>query len=193
MKKSINQQVATYVQNFQNSELRLFFPNENVQSKEGLLPLLIFPETILSTKEIFNKINLGRMEDNTWFLDPIHMYNIVKDIPTAPYVLPNINIGSATLVPSNYTHYDFNGPRPLTFHEVVTLAFQYPLLFSEKISGMQAYGSRFANSKSDVRNADTDDTLEIYRKGNPGNGLLKLAREHHRYWENTKIIPFTED
>jgi hypothetical protein len=156
------------------------------------IPLVVVPSNIITTEELFAEIDLGCMQKNTWFIDSKHMYDIVRDIPNTPYVLPNVNIESSVLVPNNYSYYDFNGPRPLTFHEVATLAFHFPDILSEKISGMQAYGSRFANSKGPARNADTDDTLEIYRKGNPGNGFLKLAREHHRYHEDTKIIPWVE-
>lgn len=157
------------------------------------IPLVVVPSNIIPTEEIFAKIDLGCMQKNTWFLDSKHMYDIVRDIPHTPYLLPNVSIGSSVLVPNNYTSYDFNGPRPLTFHEIVTLAFQVPsIIFNERIIGIQAYGSRFANSKGPARNPDRDDTLEIYRKGNHMNGFLKLAREYHRYHEDTKIIPWVE-
>ncbi len=193
MYKTISTQITTIVHVFQADILEQVFKNfvyDKPGSDPKAVPLLVVPETILSTKNIFDRIDLGQMKKNTWFLDAIHMYNIVKNVPIIPYVLPYVNIGSSKLIPNDYSLYDFNGPRPLTLHEVVTLAFHFPSIFNEKISGIQAYGSRFANSKSDVRNADTDDTLEIYRKGNPEQGLLKLAREHHRYHEDTKIIPY---
>lgn len=195
MYKTIPTQTVSILRLFKNDTIEGLLANlkyDTPQFKEGTVPLLVLPPSMISTKELFDHIDLGYMAKNTWFLDLIHMYDIIKDIPTVPYVLPNVNVRSSRLVPSNYSSYDFTDPRPLTFHETVTLGFQMPTIFTEKISGMQAYGSRFAASKSDTRNADTDDTLEIYRKGDPGEGLLKLAREHHRYTERNKIIPFVE-
>ena len=190
MKKDLYQQLEEFNANFPSIPPSVELTNEKMVLKENCISLLVFPENMIETKSIFERVDLGCMGKNTWFLDKVHMYDIVENIPRTPYVVHNINVTFNTLGTPWYTRYYFGEQRPLTFHEVVTLAFYFPDIFNEKISGIQAYGSRFANSKGKSRNADTDDTLEIYRKGDPGEGFLKLAREFHRYHEKTKIIPF---
>jgi hypothetical protein len=171
----------------------------------GNIDLLVVHVDIVSTRDLFNSINLGCRKHNSWFLNLINAYDLVKT-PGRSYILGNVNI-TACVIPKNLSVPDkitvgrktglvektfpCFGHRPLTLHEVLNLAFQYPGIFTEKIHGIQAYGSRFTKEE-DSLNLATDDTMEIYRKGNPGRGFLKLAREQYRYHEDTKIIPFVE-
>ncbi len=172
----------------------------------GCVDLLVVDASIVSTRDLFNMVNLGRRKHNSWFLDLNNAYDLVK-IPETSYHLSNVNITntitSKELIVKGddvaFGRKDFLlekifpcfGRRPLTLHEVLNLAFQYPGIFNEKIHGIQAYASRFTKEDNSLKPL-TDDTMEIYRKGNTGKGFLKLAREKYRYSEDTKIIPFIE-
>lgn len=173
---------------------------------EGCVDLLVVHVSIVSTRDLFNTINLGCRKHNSWFLDLAHAYDLIKT-PDTSYCLRNVNISTCTASKDFFINDGvsvsrrfglaekifpcFRTKRPLTLHEVLNLAFQYPGIFNDTIHGIQAYGSRFTK-EVDTLNPTTDDTMEIYRKGNPGKGFLKLAREKYRYSENTKIIPFVE-
>lgn len=174
------------------------------KNKSGNVDLLVVSVNEIFTRDLFSAINLGCRENNSWFLDLKNAYDLVK-VPETSYVLKNVNITS-TVVPKNFAApnngagrstglmektFPCFGNRPLTFHDVLNLAFQYPGIFNENIQGIQAYGSRFTKEEATLK-PSSDDTLEIYRKGNVGKGFLKLAREHYRYHEDTKIIPFIE-
>jgi hypothetical protein len=161
----------------------------SLKTLEGCVPLLVVDRTKISTRDLFNAIDLGNTKHNSWFLDLDRAYDLVT-WPDLSYTLENVNI-TRTSVPKNFLASDvpvsrkfglaqntiscFNVQRPLTFHEVVNLAFQYPSIFNKTIHGIQAYGSRFTKEE-DTLNPGTDDTLEIYRKGNPGKGFLKLGQ-----------------
>jgi hypothetical protein len=171
------------------------------------IDLLVVNVSTISTRDFFNTINLGCRKHNSWFLDLTHAYDLVKTTETS-YMLENVNIVNTTIqkgflpykkgeAVGRFTGFHektfscFDNERPLTFHEVLNLAFQYPGIFSDKVHGIQAYGSRFTKEPDSLKPA-TDDTLEIYRKGNIGKGFLKLAREQYRYNEDSKIIPFVQ-
>ncbi|HVY36234.1 MAG TPA: hypothetical protein VG982_03110 [Candidatus Paceibacterota bacterium] len=187
-KSTLSQQLEKIVSTFSIDTISVEMTNETARTYEDTIQLLVVPRNSIPTKSLFDHIDLGRRDANTWFLEEKYFYDIVET-PSTPYVLHAVDVSDWFMAPFRNS-YDFSeSGRPLTFHEVVTLAFQCTDLLNEKISGMQAYGSRF--TKRDVRNPTIDDTLEIYRKGNPGNGFLKLAREFHRYDECTKIIPRT--
>ncbi len=180
--------------------------NHALKKFDNRVDLLVVHQNVISTKDIFRAINLGCQEHNSWFLDLKNAYDLVS-VPETSYVLQNVNIIATELpevvgfVPSetldrstSYSHeriYSCEGNRPLTLHEVLNLALQYPDIFGKKIQGIQAYGSRFTKEEL-YANPSADDTMEIYRKGNVGNGFLKLAREQYRYSEDSKIIPFVE-
>ncbi|MBP9765949.1 MAG: hypothetical protein KBD12_01800 [Candidatus Pacebacteria bacterium] len=186
-----------------------------VEEIKGCLNLFVVDPDLVSTKDLFYAVNLGCKKHNSWFLDEECIYDLVNasiydDNINYNYILQNVCIDN-TVAPKYFIDFNsipksksdfhkrkydltscifarFGQERPLTFHEVLNLAFQYPKIFNEKISGMQAYGSRF--TKKVEKNPLTDDTLEIYRKGNIGKAFLKMAREQYRYNEDTKIIPF---
>ncbi len=143
--------------------------------------VLILPPALLSTKAIFAEIDLGRKNDNTWFLDITKIHDIGDEAPSHDnmYFLELIDVTNTSLSPAMTSGVE-NDQYPLTLHECVTLLFQFPELLTENILGVQAYGSRFGA---------TDDTLELYKKGNAGNAFLKLAREAVQYEEDTKLIP----
>jgi len=175
------------------------------QIKNCVNLLVVHPSTV-STRELFDSVNLGCKKHNSWFLDLINSYDLIEVPNTESYELRNVNVTNTAaskdfllkryvtvsrrlgLVEKTFPCF---GRRPLTLHEVLNLAFQYPRIFSDAIHGIQAYGSRFTK-ETDSLSPFTDDTMEIYRKGNPGKGFLKLAREKYRYNEDTKIIPFVE-
>lgn len=169
-------------------EIQVEISNKTVTQKDTCIPILIVPRNIIPTKDIFSKIDLGIPHHNSWFLDLEYMYDIVPT-PNKPYVIHNVDHINSKIPPSRA--YQIREPgRPLTLHEVVSLAFQYPELINTRaIFGIQAYGSRF--TKNQLREPGKDDTLEIYRKGNPGEGFAKLAREQYRYEEDGKIIPLS--
>lgn len=188
--------------------------------KENCINLFVVNPDIVSTKDLFQVINLGCMNHNSWFLDQKYIYDIVSPSiysnSNVNYILDNVNITNTTIRDSflklspnsrdflHYRSYDpfasifsrFDQERPLTFHEVLNLAFQYPRIFNEKIKGIQSYGSRYSKnldpSNPFSKDPTLDDTLEIYSKGNLGNAFLKMAREKYRYQEDAKIIPFIE-
>ncbi len=168
--------------------------------------LLVVHPSRIHPRDLFDAVNLGYKKHNSWFLDLTNSYDLIEVPNTESYELRNVNItntvtskdfllkGSCT-VSRRLDHakeiFPCFGRRPLTLHEVLNLAFQYPRIFNDTIHGIQAYGSRFTK-EVDSLSPSTDDTMEIYRKGNPGKGFLKLAREKYRYSEDTKIIPFVE-
>lgn len=153
--------------------------------------LVVISHKLISTKALFTKIDLGRKEDNTWFLDMHKMYDVpLKHVVCPPvphlYFLESVDTTNTSLseeiTERNDPYYkNENGPYPLTLHECASLLFQFPELLTDPINGVQAYGSRFGK----------DDTLELYKKGNAGNAFLKLAREEKRYEEKSKLIPTT--
>lgn len=204
-RKSIDAQISKILRIF-GERISTTTWDGNNEKIEGCIDLLVVNVSTISTRDLFNTINLGCRKHNSWFLDLTHAYDLVET-PETSYTLTNVNISTCTAA-KNFLTKDtvsvsrklgllektfpcFRAKRPLTFHEVLNLAFQYPGIFNESIHGIQAYGSRFTK-EVDTLNPATDDTMEIYRKGNPGKGFLKLAREKYRYSEDTKIIPFVE-
>lgn len=151
------------------TELRNVVPNKN-----GNVDLLVVNVRKVSTRDLFNSIDLGCREHNSWFLNLVNAYDLVET-PESSYILRNVNI-TTCIAPKNFLLADETsvgrkmrlaektfpcfGQRPLTLHEVLNLAFQYPEIFNKKIHGIQAYGSRFTKEE-DSLNLATDDTLEM--------------------------------
>lgn len=215
-RKSITFQIDSLVNVF-GKKLNTVHSESSLKEIKGCLDLLIVDPDIVSTKDLFYAINLGLKKHNSWFLDEKFIYDLVapsiyNDNVNYNYILQNVSIDSS-IAPKYFIDFNsipeaksdfhkrkydlsscifarFGQERPLTFHEVLNLAFQYPKIFNEKVYGMQAYGSRF--TKAVDKNPLIDDTLEIYRKGNIGKAFLKMAREQYRYNEDTKIIPFVK-
>lgn len=203
-RKTIDQQVEKIFRMF-GKRITITTSDGKIKMFEGCIELLVVHPSIVSTRELFDKVNLGCKKHNSWFLDLKNAYDLIE-IPETSYTLKNVNVSNTialkNLIGKKYDSvgrkfglvqkmFPCFGKRPLTLHEVLNLAFQYPDIFNEKVHGIQAYGSRFTK-EVDTLNPSTDDTMEIYRKGNPGKGFLKLAREQYRYNEDSKIIPFLE-